>query len=472
MRKSNRTTTYSKFLYHLLFAALVIVQLVFAADESNASIKEIKEFELSNKMKGVLIENHRVPAVSHSVWYNAGAADDFYGKSGVAHFLEHMMFLGTKNIPSGEFSKIIARSGGRDNAFTSHDYTAYFQNISKDKLEMVMQMESERMTGLILSEKDFENEKKVILEERRRVVDSNPSAISNEEIDANLYRNHPFGRPIIGWSEEIKKITLDDLKKFYERFYCPNNATLIISGAVELDEVKKLAEKYYGSIKPCTDRNQIRASRPIEPYARHLNMLIVKHPLAKQRTLTRKYLVRLDEGKEGLIARDPEVLALMFAAQLIGGSDTSILYRKMVLENKLANSVSAYFSPFSRDVGELTIFVAPKVGVGFTKIRTELDKELKEILQSPINKEDLKRVQNAIIANEVFSREGLFNIVRITGIQYTSGADIEFIKDWEKNVKSVKPETIKAAMNKFLKEENSTTGFLIPTDDVNKEDTE
>jgi len=295
------------------------------------------QFKLDNGMDVVVIPDHRAPVVTHMAWYRIGAADESPGVSGIAHFLEHLMFKATENMKSGEFSKTIARLGGQDNAFTSQDVTAYFQRIARDRLPTVMKMEAERMTKLRLEEKEVLTERDVIKEERRSRTDNNPTAILAEEMNAALYQSHPYGIPIIGWMHEIAKLSREDALAFYKRHYAPNNAILIVAGDVTPDEVLKLAKETYGKIPRNPD---VKAyARPTEPPARAARRVELVDARAGQPILQRYYNAPSYASAEG---REAEALDLLLKVTASG--TTSRLYRELVVKQKIASSVGGYYS--------------------------------------------------------------------------------------------------------------------------------
>ena len=296
----------------------------------------VEAFRLANGLDVVVVKDRRAPVVTHMVWYRNGSADDPVGKSGIAHFLEHLMFKGTERWPAGEFSKIVAGYGGQENAFTSFDYTAYFQRVPKEHLRAMMDYEADRMTGLSFDEGVVAPERDVVLEERRMRVDSDPAAQLGEEFSATLFFHHPYGTPIIGWEHEIERLSRDDAFAYYQRFYTPENAILVVAGDTDAAEVRRLAEDTYGRIA-ARGAAPVR-SRPVEPEPRASRRVQLNDPRVQQPSLRRGWLTPTYTAGE----RD-EVLALELVAEILGGGTTSRLYRRLCVEDELAAGASAYF---------------------------------------------------------------------------------------------------------------------------------
>ncbi|MEO0999242.1 MAG: pitrilysin family protein, partial [Pseudomonadota bacterium] len=314
-------------------------------------------FSLPNGLDVVVIEDNRAPIVTHMVWYRVGAADEPAGKSGIAHYLEHLMFKGTDEIPEGAFSKIVAANGGSDNAFTSWDYTGYFQRIAADRLGLVMSMEADRMRDLVISDAVWEPERDVILEERNSRVENDPGAIFSEQRRAALFMNHRYGIPIIGWRHEIEALTREDALDFYARYYAPNNAILIVAGDVTPEEVRVLAEEHYGHLEPSTTLPE--RVRPQEPPQLSARRLTYSDPRVRQPYVVRSYLApERDPGAQ------EEAAALTILAELLGGSGlTSVFGRALQVEEEVALSTGAFYSGLGLDDQSFTIFIVPRPGV-------------------------------------------------------------------------------------------------------------
>jgi len=301
-----------RFLTPVLVAAVIAMS---AAAPAFAKIFDPDTFTLDNGMQVVLITNHRAPVVRHMVWYKVGAADEAPGETGIAHLLEHLMFKGTTNYGPGVFSGQVARNGGQENAFTSYDYTAYHQTIARDRLEMVMKMEADRMTNLVINEQQVAPERNVVLEERRSRTDNNPSAQLHEQVSAALYLNYPYRRPIIGWEHEIKALDVDRILAFYKRYYAPNNAVLVVEGDVTMDELKPLAEKYYGAIPRGPE---ITRTRTTEPPATADRRVILENERVTQPSWSRRYL-----APSYRYGDTEHAYALQVLSEIIGGGASS-----------------------------------------------------------------------------------------------------------------------------------------------------
>ncbi|MBL6951528.1 MAG: insulinase family protein [Alphaproteobacteria bacterium] len=411
-------------------------------------------------MQVVVIEDHRAPVVAHMVWYKLGAADEPPGKSGIAHFLEHLMFKGTPKVPSGQFSKIIARNGGRDNAFTSYDYTGYFQNVAKDKLDLVMGMEADRMTNLVLTAKDVDTERAVILEERRSRTDNNPSAQWAEAMSAAQYLAHPYGIPVIGWKHEIEKLSRADALSFYRRYYAPNNAILIVAGDVEARAVFALAEKHFGPLARAATPPRQRAQEPPQRAARRL---ILKDGRVSQAGWRRSYLAPTRSA-----GASEHAVPLSLFADMLGGGTTSRFYRELVVKRKLATNAGAYYSSTGLDLGTFTLYATPSPGVGLEAVEAALDETLAVVLKDGLPAADLERSRTGLLAAAVYARDNLFTSPRIFGDALTSGLSVEQVEAWPDEVRAVTMDEVMAAGRAVLKITHSVTGLLLPEAKVGK----
>src|SRR4051812_34227538 len=348
-------------------------------------------FTLGNGMQVVVIPDHRTPVVTQMVWYKVGSADETPGKSGLAHFLEHLMFKGTAAHPAGEFSQTVLRIGGNENAFTSTDYTGYFQRVPREQLSKMMEFEADRMTGLVLRDENVLPERDVVLEEFNMRVANNPEARLNEQIMAALYLNHPYGRPVIGWRQEIEKLDREDALAFYRRFYAPNNATLLVAGDVDIDEVRPLAERTFGQIAP-QPAIPPRRMRPQEPVPAAPRTVTLADPRVEQTGFRRYYLV-----PSATTAAAGESPALDVLAQLMGNGSNSYLYRALVLDRPLAVATSASYQGTAVDDSQLSISVSPKPGVEFAAVEQAVEAVIAEVAQNAVPAPDLERVKTQLI---------------------------------------------------------------------------
>lgn len=411
-------------------------------------------FTLDNGMQVVVIENHRAPVVAHWVWYRVGTADSPIGKSGLPHFLEHLMFKGTETIPPGEFSKIVARHGGNDNAMTSSDFTAYYQNIARDRLEMVMEMEADRMANLRLNEADVLAELEVVLEERRSRVDNQPSALMGEQLNAAQYLNHPYRLPIIGWYHEIAGYTMADALAFYDEWYAPNNAILIVAGAITAEELAPLAERTYGQIPP---REVPSRQRLVEPPQLAERRLELAHEQVEHPSLVRSYL-----APSFATAEDDTAYALEVLAELFGTGGTSRLYRSLVMEQGLATGAGAYYQGASLDAAVFRLYASPRPGGDLEALEQALDAEIARLLEEGVTADEVERVKSRMLAEAVYARDSLTTAVRVFGTALTTGSTIEDVEAWPERVSAVTPEAVMAAARLVFDQRQSVTARLVP----------
>ena len=454
---SHQIKTFRVSVINRFFAVLFVLGLAPHALAEPGKTFGTESFTLDNGMQVVLISNHRAPVVHHSVWYRIGAADEPPGKSGIAHMLEHLMFKGTDTIAVGEFSKIVARNGGTDNAFTSHDYTGYFQNIAVDRLAMVMEMEADRMTNLTFTEQDFLTERDVVLEERRSRTDNRAQGQFSEQVSAAQYLSHPYGLPIIGWEHEIAAFTYDDALRFYDRHYAPNNAILIVTGDVKLDRLRDLAERTYGRIPAGTIAAR---TRPTEPPQRAARRVTMRDERVASPDWMRSYLApsyRIAEGNRAT--------ALDLLATILGDGSTSRLYQSLVVDQKLAlNSGSAY-SGVAWDSTRFVIYARPRPGVSVADVEAAVDAELVRLIEDGVTDEELERAKFGTLSLAVYSRDNLSTLARIVGVSLTAGATVDRIEAWPEVVKGVTVEDVVAAARAVLVLERSVTGMLLPLDE-------
>jgi zinc protease len=446
-----------RYCHRLLLAGAVALSLVSPASvwPAMAGVFEPTTFELDNGLQVVVVENHRAPVVIHTVWYRVGAADEPPGKSGIAHFLEHLMFKGTPSVPSGQFSKIVARHGGRDNAFTSLDYTGYIQSISRDNLELVMRMEADRMVNLELSESDVLTEREVILEERRQRIDNNPSARMGEMAQAAQYLSHPYGIPVIGWEHEMAQLSREDALAFYKTYYAPNNAILIVAGDVTPDEVRGLAEKYYGPHKPNPDLKPRR--RPQEPPQIAARRVLYHDPLVREPALRRSYLAPSRAAGESEHAVPLQVLS-----EILGGGAVSRLYQALVVEQKVATVAGSYYDSVSLDASTFTVYGSPVPGGALEAVEKGIDEVLARLLAEGVTAAELKRAKDGLMAAAVFARDDLNQAPRVLGNALTAGLSVADVEAWPDKVAAVTADQVLAAAKAVLDERRSVTGLLLP----------
>lgn len=434
--------------------ALALGLAAFLSPPAEARVFDPKTFMLDNGMQVVVIENHRVPIVSHMVWYKVGAADEEPGKSGLAHMLEHLMFKGTPDVPPGAFSKIVARNGGRDNAFTSSDYTGYYQNVAVDKLDLVMGLEADRMRNLTLREADFLPERDVVLEERRSRTDNNPAAQLHEQMEAALYLNSPYRRPIIGWADEVARLSVDDAMAFYRRWYAPNNAVLIVAGDVTPEQVRPLAEKHYGAVP----RAEVPArTRTAEPPPRAERRVILKDGRVAQPSWSRLYLAPSLGAGEREMAYPLEVLA-----DLLGGGATSRLYASLVVEKGAAAAISADYDPVAVGRTAFALSAVPRPGVAPDKLEALVEAELAKVLKQGFTADEVERSKQRLRAEAAYGRDSLHTGAQVLGQALAAGLSVDEVEAWPDRIAAVTPEQVAKAAALVLNTKASVTGLLLP----------
>jgi zinc protease len=441
-----------------LFAALLPAIAITASGalaQTTVTSAPPATFTLSNGLVVVVIPDHRTPVVTQMIWYKVGSADETPGKSGLAHFLEHLMFKGTSKHPAGEFTQTVLRAGGNENAFTSTDYTGYFQRVPSEQLSKMMEFEADRMTGLILKDENVLPERDVVLEEFNMRVANNPEARLTEQIMAALYLNHPYGRPVIGWHQEIEKLDREDALAFYKRFYAPNNATLVIAGDVEVKDIRPMAERTFGPVPP-QPAIPVRRLRPQEPEPAAPRTVTLSDPRVEQPSLRRSYLVpSAATGAAG------ESQALDVLAQLMGGGSNSYLNRRLVVDRPLAVSASAGYQGTSLDATQFSISAAPRAGVEFAQVEQAIDEVIADIEQNGIRAEDLERVKTQLIAEAIYAQDNQATLARWYGGALTTGLSIEDIRSWPDRIRAVTAEQVRQAAGKWLDKKRSVTGYLI-----------
>ncbi|RVV98185.1 insulinase family protein [Mesobaculum littorinae] len=427
-----------------------------ATDATAGPSAEATTFTLANGLQVVVLEDHRAPVVVHMVWYRAGAADEQPGVSGIAHYLEHLMFKGTDELEPGELSEIVAANGGTDNAFTSQDYTAYFQRVASDRLGLMMEMEADRMRDLQLADRDILTERKVVLEERNQRIENEPGALFSEQRMAAQYLNHPYGKPVIGWRAEIEELDLDDALAFYRTYYAPNNAVLVVAGDVAPDEVRALAEEHYGPLAPT--ENLAPRVRPQEPPQRAERRMVYEDARIAQPYLTRSYLApERDPGDQDRAA------ALTLLAAVLGGSpQTSVLGTNLQFATREALYTSAYYDGVSFDDTTFTLVVVPTPGTSLDEAEAALDREIAAFLEDGVDEEQLDRIKMQLRAGLIYAEDSAQARARRYGAALTSGLTIEDVEAWPELLQQVTGEDIVAAARDVFDRDAAVTGWLRP----------
>jgi zinc protease len=416
----------------------------------------ISEFKLKNGMEVVLIEDHRIPAISHNLLFRVGAADDPRGQSGLAHYLEHMLFQGTKNYRPNEYSHLIANKGGKTNAFTSADYTGYWVNISKERASLVMKLEADRLQYLNPAQPDFDKEKRVILEERRMRVENNPNALFAEQLNALLYYHHPYGTPIIGWAKEMEVLDRATVMQYYRDYYHPGNAVLVLAGDFKTKEMRALVEHYYGVIPKRKGQPVPRVEEPPQLGARSF---VMHHPQVQQPEWQKSYLVPSYHWKHE--ENKLHIFPLMLVEQIAGGSNTSRLYRRVVEQEKLATDISVSYNPFTLGPGEFEIAATPVSAKAIPKIEMVISEEMAKLAKEPVTADELARAKTQMIASNVYLRDELQSLAQVMGHLKMMEMPLDYYFGWPEKVEAVTPQQMQESL-KMLKEHHSVTGQLLP----------
>ena len=433
-------------------ASRLTAALVALWAHSAVAEQPVTTFTLDNGLEVVVIEDNRAPVVTHMVWYRVGAADEPRGVSGIAHFLEHLMFKGTDEIPDGAFSKIIAANGGQDNAFTSYDYTAYHQKIAADRLEMVMRMEADRMVDVVITEDHIVAERDVVLEERSSRTDNSPGALFQEQVRAALYLNHAYGVPVVGWRHEIEELSLDDALEFYDRFYAPDNAIVVVAGDVTPERVRALAETYYGPLTPSGRPPDPRPSEPPQLAPRRMEM---SDPRVGQEYMLRHYLV------PAYSSDDPgTAAALSVLAAVLGDGITSRFSHALQVERGIAIGSGASYSPRARDLTEFTIYGVPAAGTSLAEIEAALDEILAEVIETGPTEAELERIRRVMRASRIFGQDNVASQARLYGGALALGFTVADVQGWQDVVDAVTPADVQAVAREYLRIESSVTGWL------------
>ncbi len=411
------------------------------------------QFALANGMQVLVIPDHRAPVATQMLWFRVGAVDDPMGISGLAHFFEHMMFRGTKLNPDDTFSQIIARNGGETNAFTDHDYTAFYEQIAKDRLPLAMKLEADRLANLDLSDAHVGPERDVVLEERRMRVDNDPQSLMSEQMRAALHLSHPYGRPVIGWAEEVRRIDRVSAQDFYDHHYAPNNAILVIAGDVTPDEVRKMAQDAYGKV--AARELQPRAENAEPPRLAETRMTITR-PDARVPLLSRIYRVpSYSTGRPG------QAEGLETYAQWLGGDQTAELYRVLVEQKKLATDAGASYDGNARDAGEFSVYAIPRPGVSLEQLEKAVDQILGASAATQPKTSDLQRAKTGLIAGVTYRRDSQFAMASAYGQALAIGLTVDDVNEWPQRIRAVDAAGVQKAAQ-LLNRREAVTAYLLP----------
>jgi zinc protease len=438
----------------LALASLLVLSWPALAQDSADPGPDIGTFTLDNGLQAVVIPDHRAPVVTHMLWYKVGSADEVQGKSGIAHFFEHLMFKGTKDHPAGEFSGEVAAIGGQENAFTSFDYTAYYQQVTPDVLETMMKFEADRMHNLVLSEDVIAPERQVILEERAMRVDSNPQGVLGEELDATLYQNHPYGRPVIGWRHEIAQLSVEDAVAFYRRYYAPNNAVLVVAGDVDLETVRAMAERTYGKVPRGPDLPP--RIRPTEPEQETARTVTLRDDRVALPSFQKEWVV-----PSYRTAKPGEAEALDLLSEILGGGIRSRLYNGLVVESDLAASVGAYYQGTALDSSSFSVSGTPRKPEDLARLEAAVDAQIRKIADEGVTADELADAKARFVRSTIFARDSQTGMARMYGSTLATGGTVEEVAEWPSRIEKVTAEEVKRAAQQFLDLSHATTGYLL-----------
>lgn len=437
-------------------AAFVATLLGGVLSISPASAFEAPEtFTLRNGMQVVVISDRRAPVVTHMVWYRVGSADEPRGVSGIAHFLEHLMFKGTRRVGAGAFDETIARNGGEHNAFTSYDYTAYYQRIARDRLEVAMTLEADRMRNLQFDPAMIESERDVIIEERRQRTDNAPSQVLMERMRAMLYPNHPYGTPIIGWLHEMQDLSQEEAEAFYRVWYAPNNAILVVAGDIDAEELRPLAERIYGRLRP-TRALPARAWVSDPPAVGPMRVSHADEKVA-QPSLLRLYPALSYSTDDGRQAH-----ALDVAMEILGGGATSRLYVALVEEQGIAVNAGVAADLAGIGGGSVALYATPADGVTLEQLEAAADAVIAEYLAEGPSEAETVRARNALAAGAVYARDSQETLANVFGSSLAEGESIEDVVTWEASIRAIGADEALAEARKALDTDRSVTGWLLP----------
>jgi zinc protease len=413
----------------------------------------VATFTLDNGLEVVVVPDHRAPVVTHMLWYKVGAADEPPGKSGIAHFVEHLLFKGTEERPEGEFSRVIAEIGGQENAFTAADYTGYFQRVAREHLGLMMDYEADRMANLTLTDQQVDSELQVVLEERASRVDNDPSSLLSEAVTATLYQSHPYRIPIIGWRHEIETLTREDALDFYDQWYTPNNAVLVVAGDVTTEEVRALAEQTYGQVPRRAEPGERMRPREPEPVA--ARTVTLHSPRVDQENVRRAWLVpSYTSGAPG------EAEALDVLSEILGGGATGRLYRQLTLDEQIAVSIGGWYQGSSLDDSRFMVSAIPQPGVTLEELAAGFDRVISDLADEGPTTEELERARNSLIASSIYAQDSQASLARIYGTALTTGSTVADVNGWLDRIRSVTKEDVARVAGRYLVPERSVTGFL------------
>ncbi|MGB3537499.1 MAG: pitrilysin family protein [Mesorhizobium sp.] len=416
---------------------------------------KVTDFLLDNGMEVVVIPDHRAPIVTHMVWYKAGSADEPPGKSGIAHFFEHLMFKGTTTHKAGEFDAAIAAIGGSNNAFTSYDYTAFHETVTPQALGEMMSFEADRMRNLILSDEVIATERDVILEERRSRIDNNPDALLDEEVNATLYQNQPYRIPVIGWEQEMEQLNRTDAKAFYDRYYTPNNAVLVVAGDIEPQTVRELAENTYGKLARGPDLPP--RVRPVEPEQNTKRTVTLRDARVSVPSFSTQWVVpSYHTEKHG------EAEALDLLAEILGGGSRSRLYQQLIVKQGIAASAGASYQGTMLDATSFAVYATPRGDAKLADVEAAVDAEIARIAKDGVTDDELEKAKTRLVRAMTFARDKQASMANIYGATLATGGTVQDVEQWPERIRKVTADEVKAVAARYLVMDHSTTGYLLP----------
>ncbi len=435
---------------------LFLLTLLLVAPNVAAKVYDPVTATLSNGLQIIVVPNHRAPVVHHMLWYRVGSVDEVEEKSGLAHYLEHLMFKGTATVPPGGYSKAIAAVGGRENAFTSHYFTAYFATVPADFLPQLMELEADRMHNLAITEEQAMPERDVVLAERRQRTDDEPGGRFAEKMNKAIYGTHPLGRPVIGWRDDIIGLSVEDAEDFYRQWYAPNNAILIVSGDVTPEKVLQIAAATYGRVES--------QPLPLRPETRTLYVphkepesLFVQDPDVRQVNIQRHYIAPSYQTATGYTP-----YALQVLAEILDGGAVGRLYRKLVMEKKIATETGADYDALSRDDGSFSIGLTlpPKANVG--QSARALDALLADLVKRGVTESEVKRAIKRMREQAIFTRDHLMTPGYAFGQHLSLGLSVADVENWPDTIGRVTVTEVNAAARQVFGSKDYVTGYLIP----------
>jgi zinc protease len=430
--------------------SLLLIFLFLSPTPSEAGLRErVFETILPNGLKVILVEDHRAPLVTFQVWYRVGSRNEAWGKTGLSHVLEHMMFKGTEKVGPEEFSKIVQENGGNLNAFTSYDYTAYFENLRADRVKVAIDLESDRMQNLVLRQEDFRTERMVVMEERRLRTEDNPQAHLFEQLMATAFQIHPYRWPIIGWMEDLQRLTLDDLKDYYRRYYSPANAFLVVVGDFKKEDLLSVIEKSFGSVPEGVLPEQEVGKEPAQIGERRI---FVKKEAQLPTVVVGYHVPNL---------KNPDSYVLEVIASVLSSGKSSRLYRSLIEEKRLALSADADHSHLSRDPSLFYISADPLPGKDVSEVEKALDQEVERLQKEPVGDGELEKVKNQLEASFIFGQDSIFSQAMLLA-RHEIALGWRAMEDYLPSIRRVTKEDIQRVATRYLTQDNRTVGILIP----------